>query len=53
MKPEDCEHTSTSKEYYLGSDTGDRICNDCGEVFSPAELERLRAAREAARANKT
>ena len=31
-KDEKCEHKETEKEYYLGAQTGDRICKKCGEV---------------------
>jgi hypothetical protein len=29
---EPCDHPSTEKEYYLGSDTGDKVCTTCGRV---------------------
>jgi RecJ-like exonuclease len=29
----ECKHPRSEKEYYLGAQTGDRICLDCGEVF--------------------
>jgi hypothetical protein len=32
-----CEHRRTSKEYYLGSQTGDRGCLECGETWPMAE----------------
>lgn len=34
-KQEACSHPSTSKEYYLGSNTGDRVCDHCGLAASP------------------
>ncbi|MCE0759094.1 hypothetical protein LWH94_07740 [Marinobacter sp. G11] len=27
----DCQHTNLSKEYYLGSATGDYVCTNCGK----------------------
>lgn len=30
-----CDHPSFSKEYFNGMNTGDYICNQCGESFSP------------------
>lgn len=27
-----CDHKKVSKEYYLGAQTGDKICMDCGET---------------------
>ena len=27
-----CDHPKTSKEYYLGAQTGDYVCTKCGEV---------------------
>lgn len=29
-----CGSTNVSKEYYLGTQTGDYVCNDCKETFS-------------------
>lgn len=29
---QNCEHTTLSKEYYLGSATGDYVYNKCGKV---------------------
>jgi hypothetical protein len=31
----ECDHPELDREYYLGSQTGDRVCLMCGEVFSP------------------
>lgn len=44
-----CEHPSFKKEYYLGSDTGDKECTACGETFSPREMRELRDQREQGR----
>lgn len=27
----DCSHSNLSKEYHLGSATGDYVCDDCGK----------------------
>ncbi|QEL70408.1 MULTISPECIES: hypothetical protein [unclassified Bacillus cereus group] len=37
-----CSHEITEKEYYLGSNTGDRICTTCGFAAIPADFEKLR-----------
>jgi hypothetical protein len=29
-----CEHPDVEREYYLGSNTGDRVCVRCGETVS-------------------
>lgn len=36
-----CEHKNLEKEYYLGTDTGDYVCTECGEAFTKAEKDRL------------
>lgn len=28
-----CSHSNLEKEYYLGSQTGDYVCTQCGEAF--------------------
>ena len=28
-----CSHPSTDKEYFLGMDSGDRVCTTCGANF--------------------
>jgi hypothetical protein len=28
-----CEHKKVEKEYYLGSDTGDKVCTTCGKTM--------------------
>ncbi len=43
-----CEHPDFAKETILGAKTGDHVCTQCGESFSPAdhaELEQQRKAR--------
>lgn len=32
-----CEHPQLVKEYYLGAQTGDKVCTTCGEVFVEQE----------------
>ncbi|MFB6873778.1 hypothetical protein [Streptomyces sp. NPDC056323] len=34
-----CTHPTLKKEYYLGSQTGDKECTACGKTFSPDELK--------------
>lgn len=36
-----CEHPAFEKEYILGAQTGDYICTQCGECFSPADRAEL------------
>ena len=33
QKKPPCKHERTKKEYYLGMDTGDKICLDCGKTI--------------------
>jgi hypothetical protein len=28
-----CEHENIEKEYYLGTQTGDKVCTKCGKTF--------------------
>lgn len=37
--PEKCSHENIGKECYCGTKTGDYICFDCGETFSPDYFE--------------
>jgi len=32
-----CAHPSLVKEYWQGSDTGDKVCETCGELFYPGK----------------
>lgn len=32
---------SWTGEYYLGSNTGDKVCTTCGEGFSPIKLKEM------------
>lgn len=36
-----CKHTKLEKEYFLGSDSGDYVCSQCGEVFTKTQKENL------------
>lgn len=44
VKP--CYHPRLGKEYYLGTQTGDYICGDCGETFMSKEAARQDAERQ-------
>jgi len=33
-----CDHPQLDKEYFLGANSGDYVCIQCGECFSPDEL---------------
>lgn len=46
LSPESCPHDHVGKEYLAGMDTGDKLCNDCGEKFSPAEWREMRDRRD-------
>jgi len=36
-----CDHPDTEKEYYLGAQTGDRVCTKCGRSVGWLEDENL------------
>ena len=38
-----CDHPDYDKEYYLGADTMDKVCTQCGEVLSAKEIEEIRS----------
>ena len=40
-----CEHLSFEKEYYLGADTSDFICTQCGREFTETEKEEIERRR--------
>ncbi len=40
-----CAHPSFSREFYLGSHTGDYICDECGDMFMLSEKEAIIASR--------
>ncbi len=37
-----CDHPSTEKEYFLGSDTGDKVCSTCGKVVGDEDYGNVR-----------
>ncbi|MFE0576184.1 hypothetical protein ACFW21_28885 [Streptomyces albogriseolus] len=46
--PETCDHSAGFiKERILGAQTGDYICNGCGEDFTPAERKAILDKRQA------
>lgn len=42
VESEKCDHKRISKEVLMGMKTGDYVCNDCYETFSPESLKGLR-----------
>jgi hypothetical protein len=36
-----CDHPQLVKEYYLGTQTGDKVCTTCGEDFSRAQWKAM------------
>lgn len=40
MEKKPCDHPKTEKEYYLGSDTGDKVCTTCGRVVGDDDFEK-------------
>jgi len=40
-----CEHPNFTAERYLSDKTGDYVCTECGEVFSPDRMAQVVAAR--------
>lgn len=40
-----CPHPSFQKEYYLSSQTGDYVCVQCGETFTPEQKEEIEKRR--------
>ena len=47
LKEEDCPHLNIAKEYFLGAQTGDFICLDCGLTSSSkTTFELLRKKKE-------
>lgn len=41
-----CAHEKFDKEYYLGWQTGDYVCLNCGEDFMRHEVDAMREARK-------
>lgn len=39
------DHPEVDKEYYFGSQTGDRVCLSCGEAFSWQDWRALEVSR--------
>lgn len=37
-----CDHSSLSKEYDLGKQTGDYVCGQCGKTISPRERKEIK-----------
>jgi hypothetical protein len=37
-----CDHPDYDKEYYLGADTMDKVCTQCGQVLSSEEIEEIK-----------
>ena len=40
-----CNHPDFDKEYYLGAQTGDYVCVQCGECFTRHEKEAIESKR--------
>ena len=40
-----CSHPSFEKEYYLGAQTLDYVCIQCGEAFTKQEIETIEKGR--------
>lgn len=40
-----CDHPSFDKEYFNGSDSGDYICTQCGQVFARFQKEKIESDR--------
>lgn len=40
-----CAHPSFDKEYYLGAQTGDYVCEQCGEDFTADEVDEIERKR--------
>lgn len=36
-----CDHPELEKEYYLGANTGDFVCSQCGQSFTKEEKVRI------------
>ncbi len=41
-----CSHPEFAKEYMLGAGTGDYVCTQCGEIFSPDEYKEIKQKRK-------
>ena len=40
-----CDHPTFDKEYYLGAQTGDYICTQCGKCLTEREVEEIESKR--------
>ena len=40
-----CDHPSIEKEYYLGAQTSDYVCTQCGAEFTKSEKDKIRESR--------
>jgi len=40
-----CDHPEFDKEYYLGAQTGDYICTQCGKCFTGREVKEIESKR--------
>lgn len=41
----ECDHPEFDKEYYLGAQTGDYICTQCGRGFTEQEVKEIESKR--------
>jgi hypothetical protein len=37
-----CDHPGYDKEYYLGADTMDKVCTQCGKVLGAEEIAEIK-----------
>jgi len=42
-----CDHPDYDRENYLGADTGDKVCTQCGRVLSDEKIEEIRRRKQA------
>lgn len=43
-----CSHPSFDKEYILGGQTGDYVCETCGETFMESQYRKIKEERDKA-----
>ena len=41
-----CDHPTLDKEYYLGAQTGDYVCETCGACFNLEQLDENKRPKE-------
>lgn len=46
MNKKECKHQNVGKEYLYGMQTGDLVCYDCGETFSPEMWKAMQKGKE-------